>query len=105
MHDLPDISSARVRDVWTAPRAGREPDVAVELSRCRSAVPDAAASNLHVLRARVQVDLSGGAIRWHSYWRDDPGWRGDSAPGQSAIVVSADQPNAVVVVAVVTAST
>lgn len=102
--DLSDISGAGVCDVGAAPRAGREPDVVVELPRRWSAVPDAAAPHLHVLRARVQVDVSSGAVRRRGAGRDDPGRWGDAAPGQSAIVVSAGQPDAVVVVVAVAAA-
>lgn len=105
MRDLPDISGAGVCDVGTTSRAGREPDVAVELPRRRSAVLDAAAPHLHVLRTRMQVDLLGGAVRRRGAGRDDPGRRGDFAPGQPTVMVSADQSDAVVVVAAVTAST
>lgn len=76
----------------------------MELPCRRSAVPDAAASHLHVLRARVQVDLSGGAVRRRGAGRDDPGRWSDAAPGQSAVVVPAGQSDAVVVVAAVAAS-
>lgn len=105
MRDLSDIPGSSVCDVGATSRAGREPDVVVDLPRRRSAVPDAAASHLHVLRARVQVDLLGGTVRRRGAGRDDPGRRGDSASGQSAVVVSADQPDAVVVVVAVAAST
>lgn len=104
MRSLPDIPGAGVRHVGAAPGAGRESDVALELPRRRSAVPDAPASHLHLLRARVQVYVHGSAVRRHSGERDEPGRGFHPAPGQSAVVVSADQHAAVVVVAVAAAS-
>jgi len=102
---LSGISSASICNVGIASCAGREPDVNVELPRHRFTVFDNAAPHLHILRTRVQVDLSGGVDCRNSVGRNDPGRRSDSAPGQSAVVVSADQPNAVVHVTAVAAST
>jgi len=76
----------------------------LELPRGRAAVSDAAAPDLHVLRARVQVDVSGGVARRHSGGRDDARWRGGFAPGQLARVVPADQPDALVDVSVTAAT-
>lgn len=104
VRSLPDIPGAGVRHVGAAPGAGREPDVALELPRRRSAVPDAAASHLHLLRARVQVYVLGSAARWRGGGRDEPGRGCHPAPGQPAVVVSANQHDAVVVVAAAAAS-
>lgn len=104
MRGLSDIPSAGVCDVGAAPGAGRESNIIVELSRCRSPVPNATASHLHVFRARMQMDISGGATHRRGSGRDDVGRRCHPASRQSASVVSADQPDAVVVVAAVAAS-
>lgn len=103
MRGLSDIPSAGVRHVRVASRAGREPDVAVELSRRRSTLSNAAAPDLHLLCSHVQVDLPGGAVRRHRGRRDDAGRWGGSASGQSAVVVSEDQSYAVVDVTAVAA--
>jgi len=76
----------------------------LELSRGRAVVSDAAAPDLHVLRARVQVDVSGGVVCRHSSGRDDARRRGGSASGQLAHVVPADQPDALVDVSVTAAT-